>query len=88
MISRQEQIRFAQELLPLVDSAPDIHSLERLRKIAELVLELSNPSDNGVAFDISEYTYELHDIAAGHKTPDGWAEEARKSLLNQLENNE
>lgn len=41
--------------------------------------------DNGVAVDLSEYAYVLLQIAKG-KDDNGWAEQSKKSLLSQIDN--
>ena len=82
-IPREEQIKFANDLLPIVDHASDPQTVARLHNIAALVLKWSGFDNNDVAFDLSEYTYELLEIARG-KEDSGWKDEARRSLDRQL----
>lgn len=82
-LPREEQIRFAKELLPIVDSTSDPVIIEHVHNIAALVLKWSGYEDNGVAFDLSEYTYESAELARGQKDT-GWKNEARKSLERQV----
>lgn len=82
-ISRQDQIKFVRELLPLVEAASDEETLNRLHNLAALILTWSGFEDNGVAFAISEYTYELAELARG-KEDTGWKDAARKSLLEEI----
>lgn len=82
-ISREDQIEFANHLLPVIDRASDVETLERLHTLAALVLKWSGYENNGVAFDLSEYTYELTEAMRGEKDT-GWKDEARRSLEAQL----
>ena len=82
-ISRKDQIEFAKTLLPVLDSVAGPESLAHLHETAALVLKWSGHEDNGVAFDLSEYTFELAEIAKG-KEDTGWKDEAKKRLYSQL----
>lgn len=82
-IPREDQIAFAKEILPIVDSTRDAVALEHLHNVAAMVLKWAGFEDNGVAFDLSEYTFELTEIAKG-KEDTGWKDEARTSLEKQL----
>ncbi len=83
-ISREEQSKRAQTLLPLVDAATTTNELERLYEDAKKLLTLAGWDDNGIAFDLSEYTYERLQTAMDEKHSDEWAKAARASLVSQL----
>jgi hypothetical protein len=83
-LSRENQAQFAKELLPIVETTDDAVLLGRLHKIAAIILEWSGFEDNGIAFDLSEYTYEKKSIAEGKKST-GWDKESKTSLLKQLD---
>lgn len=76
-------MKFASEILPIIDEALEPRTLERLHEIAAMVLKWSGFKDNGVAFSLSEYSYEVLEIARGKKDT-GWKDEARASLDKQL----
>lgn len=82
-ISREDQIKFVRELLPLVEVASDEETLNQLHNLAALILAWSGFEDNGVAFAMSEYTYELAELARG-KEDTGWKDAARKSLIEEI----
>lgn len=82
-LTREQQAQFARELVPLVEQTTDPEMLDRLHKMAALVLEWSGNGDNGVAFDASEYSYEMLEMARG-KDDAGWAEHAKSSLEREL----
>lgn len=84
-LSREQQIEFAKEMLPLLEDEHDTAKLERLNKLASLLIDWMDKDDNGVAVDLSEYAYELLQIAKG-KDDNGWAEQSKKSLLSQIDN--
>ena len=83
---RNAQVEFAQEILALSDAASnDPETLKKLHTIAALVMKESGFEDNGVAFAISEYTYELLELAVG-KPDTGLKDHARLSLITELSN--
>ncbi len=82
-LTREQQRQFAKELVPLLERTTDPGALERLHKIAALVLEWSGFDDNGVAFAASEYSFELAEIAKG-KQDSGWAEQSKQSMQREL----
>lgn len=84
MIDRENQARFAEILLPLVENTRDVETLNRLHALAALVLEWSGYDDNGIAFDLSEYTFEAKEAAAGRGS-DGWGKHAKSSLQSQID---
>jgi flagellar biosynthesis regulator FlbT len=82
-LTREQQAQFAKELVPLVEQLTDPEMIDRLHKIAALVLEWSGFEDNGLAFDASEYSYEMLELARGMGDT-GWAAASKKSLERQL----
>jgi len=84
-LSREQQIEFAKQMLPLLDNEHDTAKLEKLNNLASLLIDWMDKDDNGVAVELSEYAYELLQIANG-KEDTGWAKQAKESLLSQLNN--
>jgi len=85
-IERSTQIEFAKEILALSEAASnDAETLKRLHTIAALVMKESGFKDNGVAFAISEYTYELLELAVG-KPDTGLKDHAAETLKTELAN--
>ena len=82
-LSRLEQAKFAQKILPLVERAKDIKELEEIYEIIVLFQSWVKTDDNGVAFDLGEYVFECIQIAKGQED-NGWRSEALKSLQDQL----
>ena len=83
-MERTVQAAFANEILALSETAEnDATTLKRLHTIAGLVLKESGYEDNGVAFAISEYTYELLELAEG-KEDTGLKDQAKIALKNEL----
>ena len=84
-ISRNVQKEFAQEILPLAElSSDNPEMLKRLHNIAALVLKESGYEDNGLAFALSEYTFELIEQDE-EKIESGLIEQAKQSLNSELE---
>lgn len=85
-MERRTQIEMAQEILPLSEAAQkDLGTLKRLHAVAALVLKESGFEDNGVAFALSEYTYELLELAEGREDT-GLKDQAAESLKSEMAN--
>lgn len=82
-LTREQQRQFAKEFVPLLERTTDPEALEQLHKIAALVLEWSGFKDNGMAFSVSEYSFELTEVAKGKKDT-GWIEQSRQAIQQEL----
>jgi len=85
-MQRKVQIAFANEILALSEAASNnVETLRGLHEIAALVMKESGFEDNGVAFAISEYTYELLELALG-KPDTGLKDQAEQNLKSEIAN--
>ncbi|WP_146097679.1 hypothetical protein [Nocardia nova] len=82
-ISREDQIKFAKDILILTEAAKDDPvQLDRLRGLVSLLVSWVG-EDNGVAVNLSEYIGELTAVAQG-KGDVEWRDEFKKNLDQEI----
>lgn len=85
-ISRNDQIKFAKEILALESDITDQRQLVHLQNLVSLLIAWTNPH-NDIATLLSEYIYEVAAIAKGEEDT-GWKDEFKKKLYMEMEDGE
>lgn len=81
-ISREDQKRFAQEVISISERDSSPETLASLNKVVSLLVSWVG-EENEIAVDLSEYIYEMRQVADGGEDT-GWKDEFKKTLDKDL----
>lgn len=81
-ISREDQKRFAKEIISISERDTSPETLASLNKIVSLLVSWVG-EENEIAVDLSEYIYEMRQVADGGEDT-GWKDEFKKTLDKDL----
>ena len=81
-ISREDQKQFAREVISISERDSSPETLASLNKVVSLLVSWVG-EENEIAVDLSEYIYEMRQVADGGEDT-GWKDEFKKTLDKDL----
>ncbi len=84
MLSRNDQIEFAKNVLALESEITDPTQLTHLKNITSLIIAQTNTADD-IIVNLDEYLHEVVAIANG-RADDGWKDEFKHMLKASMQN--
>ena len=82
-ISREDQKQFAREILSITERDSSPQTLAPLSKLVSLLVSWVE-EENSIAVNLSEYIYELKQVAEGGEDT-GWKDHNKETLFKDLE---
>lgn len=83
MLSRNDQIKFAKNVLALESEITDPTQLTHLKNITSLIITQTNATDD-IIVNLDEYLHEVVAIANG-RVDNGWKDEFKRKLKASMD---